>query len=345
MDASPIPSSPSPIGSLFFTLILLVCSAYCSAAEMAFTSVNRIRMESLAEDGSHRAKRVLRVLECYDQALVTILISNNLVNIGCASLVTILFTNFWGQGAVASATVVTTAVVLLLGEILPKSYAKNHAETFSLRIASSLLVLMGLFSPITKLLSIWTSFLQKKSKEKQVTVTESELTELIETAVREGALDEETTELVQSALEFTRRSVREVMTPWEQVLYIRTDTPPPKIIELIQKTTHSRLPVLDSSDLAVGVLQIRRFLKAYMQRQGHVSPRRVMETPYFASADEPIDELLPHMSAQKSHLAFVRNAEGNLVGIVTVEDIIEELLGEIYDEEDSEQAEQVEGIV
>jgi len=312
---------------------------------MAITSVNRIRMEGLAEDGSHRARRVLRILECYDQTLVTILISNNLVNIACASLVTLLFTNAWGQGALASAAVVLTAVVLLFCEILPKSYAKNHAETLALRISSSLILLMGLLSPVTKLLSLWTGFLQKKAKSEQVTVTETELTELIETAVREGALDEETTELVQSALEFTRRSVREVMTPWARVQYIRTDTQPTKIIELIRSTTHSRLPVLDAGDVAVGVLQIRRFLKAYMQRQGHVSPRRVMEAPYFASADEPIDELLPHMSAQKCHLAFVRDAEGALVGIVTVEDIVEELLGEIYDEEDPEQPGVGEGIV
>ena len=150
----------------------------------------------------------------------------------------------------------------------------------------------------------------------------------------ENGVDEDTAELVQSALEFTETPVRDVFTPWDQVTVLRRDMSPKTIVSLIEDTPHSRLPVVDKDGNVVGMLQIRKYLKSYIQRQGHVSLSRVMDRPTFVAAGAPIDELLDMLSSQRVHAAIVRGQDEKPLGIITVEDILEELVGEIYDEDD-----------
>lgn len=335
MDASP--SSSSPIGLILFFFVLLVLSAYFAGSETSLSTVNRIRMMSYADDGDKRAKRVLYILDHFDEALATILIGNNIMHIGAASLATLTASRLWGEGAVGITTVVTTLLVFFAAEMIPKSLAKACSERFALFCAGSLLILMRLLKPVVKVFTALSNGMRKLTgvkKEEDPLVTEDELHELIDNYSQEKGVDEEKAELVQSALEFTETPVRDVFTPWEQVTVIKKSMPPREIASLIENNNHSRLPVVDEDGGVIGMLQIRKYLKAYIQRQGHVSLLRVMDKPTFVRTGAPIDELLDSMSAGKTHIAIVRDEQEKLVGIITVEDILEELVGEIYDEDD-----------
>ncbi len=342
MDSSPstgpIPLSEFPFGLLIFFVLLLIGGAYFAGAETSLSSVNRIRIMSLADNGNKRARRVLYILDHFDQALSTILIGNNIMHIGCASLATLVATRLWGAGVVGVTSILTTVVVFLLSEMIPKSFAKVCNERFALGVGSSLLLLMRVLSPVVKLLTALGNAVKRlfrKGEEREdPTVTEDELHSIIDAIAKEGTIDEETTELVQSALEFGETEVRDAYTPWEKVLCVRRDMQPQQIAAVIETCNHSRLPVVDGRGAVVGMLQIRKFLKEYILRGGHVSLSRVMDKPHFVPAGLEIDALLENMSASKTHIAVVRDDNGTLLGIITVEDILEELVGEIYDEDD-----------
>ena len=329
----------SVIGLIVFFLVLLLGGAYFAGAETSLASVNRIRIMSRADNGSKSAKRVLYILDHFDEALTTILIGNNIMHIGSAALATLTATRLWGEGAVAATTVVTALLVFLAAEMIPKSFAKACSEKFALFCATPLLLLMRVLKPFVHLFTGLSRYLKKAARvpeDEDPTVTEDELHDIIDSIIpdEENGVDEDTAELVQSALEFTETPVRDVFTPWDQVTVIRRDMAPRTIVSLIEDTNHSRLPVVDRDGSVVGMLQIRKYLKSYIQRQGHVSLSRVMDKPTFVTVGIPIDELLDTLSSQRVHAAIVRDADGKPLGIVTVEDILEELVGEIYDEDD-----------
>ena len=329
----------SPAGLVLFFLVLLVCSAFFAGSETALSTVNRIRMMSYADDGDRRARRVLYILDHFEEALSAILIGNNIMHIGSAALATLTATRLWGEGAVAATTVVTALLVFLAAEMIPKSFAKACSERFALFCATPLLLLMRVLKPFIHLFTGLSRYLKKVARvpeEEDPTVTEDELHDIIDSIIpdEENGVDEDTAELVQSALEFTETPVRDVFTPWDQVTILRSDMSPKTIVGLIEMSPHSRLPVVDRDGDVVGMLQIRKYLKSYIQRQGHVSLSRVMDKPTFVTVGIPIDELLDTLSSQRVHAAIVRDADGEPLGIVTVEDILEELVGEIYDEDD-----------
>ena len=328
----------SPLRYLLWILAFLIGSAFFSGAEISYSSVSKIRMTTLADGGDRRAKRVLVILDSFDRALATLLVGNNIMNIGCATVSTVMVTQLWGVGAVGYSTFITTAVIFILGEILPKTFAKTFNEGFAMAISGFTLFLMKLLRPVTFVFAAVGNFLTKplRRQKEEPTVTEDELIDIIETIVEEGALDEEKGELVQSALEFSYTAARDVMTPWSDVLRVDTMMDPAQILAVIKSCTHSRLPVTDGNGGAAGMLQIRRFLKKYYQTGGDVRVADVLDPVHFVSAATPIDDLLPDMSAHKTHAALVRGDAGELLGIVTVEDILEELVGEIYDEDDLE---------
>lgn len=327
----------SPIGYCIAIALLILGSAFSAAMEMAFASVNRIRMMSNATNGDKRAKRVLYILDHFDKALTTLLISNNILHICCASIGTLMATKLWGVGSVTTMTFVITILLFLLAEMLPKRYAKAMSEPFAMAFSGVLLALMRVLSPVAYVFSGLSTFLSRPfgKASAEPTVTEDELYEIMDTIASEGAIDEEKTELVQSALEFDHVQVRMVMTPWQDVLKITTAMTDNDILDVIQNNNHSRLPVVDRRGMVVGLLHIRKYLKATLLSEGKVRLRNVTDAPLFSPPDMAIDDLLSLMSARRTQFSVVRDEAGTVLGIITVEDILEELVGEIYDEDDT----------
>ena len=323
---------------ILFFLLLLAGGAYFAGAETALSSVNRIRMMTYADDKSKRARRVLYILDHFDEALTTILIGNNIMHIGSATLATVLATRLnWGSFGVSMASLATTLLVFFLSEMIPKTIAKACNERFALFVAPSLRILMKILFPLNIVFTAIANLAKKVFHVKEAeepTVSEEELHDIIETLDEEGKIDEDTTELMQSALDFTETPVAEVFTPWEQVTFFRSNLKPSEIVSIIQETNHSRLPVVNRTGKVIGIVQIRKYLKAYLQFHENVQLQRVMDRPFFVKMGTPIDEQLTGMSAAKTHIAIVQDENGKAVGILTVEDILEELVGEIYDEDD-----------
>lgn len=323
---------------IVFFVILLLGGAYFAGAETSLASVHRIRMMTKAENGSRSAKRVLYILDHFDAALTTILIGNNIMHIGCASLATLVATRLsWSDLGVSATSLCTTLLVFLLSEMIPKSIAKACNERFALLIAPSLRLLMRLFYPLNWVFTKIADGCKKLFRVKETvepTVTEEELFDIIETLDEEGSLDEDTTELMQSALDFTETPVAEVFTPWEQVTCVRSSMTAAEVVRVIESTNHSRLPVVNQKGKVIGILQIRKFLKSYIRTGGKVALASVLDKPHFVTMGMPIDEQLSGMSRSKTHIAIVLDEDGNSIGILTVEDILEELVGEIYDEDD-----------
>ena len=326
----------SPAGSIILFVLLIFCSAYFSGTEIALASVNRIHMMSKASKGVKGAQRVLDILDNFDEALSVLLIGNNIVNIGCATLATVIVAPL-GAAAVAVSTVITTVVIFIFGEMLPKSFAHSCNESFALVASAPLMVLMKILKPLSQFFTAISALVSKpfkKHTENQVTMTEDELTDIVENISEDDDFDEDTGKLVKSALKFSNSVAAEIMIPWEDVQKISMGMKTPEILKIVKKTVHSRIPVIDRNGNIKGILQIRKFLKAYTKSRHNIILASVMDYPYFVNASSPIDETLTEMSNHRKNLAFVKNKDGDVVGILTVEDILEELVGEIYDEDD-----------
>ncbi len=316
---------------LIAILALLVLSALFSGCETAFSSVNKIRLKSEAMQGNRRAVKALELAESFERALTAILIGNNLVNILSASLGTIIFTRWFGEGGVGISTMAMTVLVLIFGEILPKSYAKNHAEKMALAFASPLKALIWVLTPLIFLFNQVAKLVQKQKAEPSV--TEDELKVIVGQIEEEGVLEEQESDLVRSALEFDEISVDEVLVPRVRVTAIQQDAPISEIKQIFLSERYSRLPVYDGSiDDIIGFITEKDFF--WLLENGgkdiHTIIKNVLRLPEFAR----ISEAMREMQRAKSHLAIVVDQYGGTKGIVTLEDIIEELVGEIYDEAD-----------
>lgn len=322
--------------SALIILILLGFAAYFAVCETSFASVSRIRLKTAADKGDRRAKTALFVCEHFDKAITTILIGTNIVHLSAASYVTVLVTRRWGVDAVTLSTFLTTLVVFFVGEMLPKSVAKKYSERFSLGTAASLCFFMRIFTPVSFLLTKIGEAASRMTKgDAEVSVTEDELYDIIENMTDEGELDSERGELVHSALTFGEMTAESILTARVDLDMIDVDDAVEKILAQVRASRHSRLPVYqDTSDNIIGILQIRRFLKAYLAQGAATDVRAVLDEPYFVHQSAKIDELLSVMSAKKMNMAVVTDSYGGTLGIVTVEDILEELVGEIWDEDD-----------
>ena len=321
----------------WFVIVLLVFTAsYFATAETAFSSVSRIRMKSELDRGDRRAKKALYILDHFDKAITTILIGTNIVHIVTATLVTILVTKRWGVSAVTISTIITTLVIFFAGEMLPKSIGKKYSSRFSLSIASSLCFFMKILSPLAFVLTAIGQSVAKHTKgDSEVTVTEDELYDIIENMKDEGELDAQRGELVHSALMFADVTVESIVTPRVDVAAINIDTPVQEILTFVKASRHSRFPVYSGNiDNVIGVLQIRRFIKSYIRYGDELDVRSVLDDIHFAHQSTKIDELLSEMSRKRVNMAVVTDNYGGTLGIVTVEDILEELVGDIWDEDD-----------
>ncbi len=326
----------SPAGSIIIFLLLILLSAYFSGTEISLASVNRIHMMSRASKGIKGAERVLDILENFDEALSVLLIGNNIVNIACATLATVIAAKI-SPYAVPVATVITTVVIFIFGEMLPKSFAHSCNERFAEVASYPLVILMKVLKPISVLFTAISSAVAKpfkKHTENHVTMTEEELSDIVENISEEDGFDEDTGKLVKSALQFSNLNAGDILVPWDEVEKISVALKTPDILKIVKNSVHSRIPVVDRKGNLKGILQIRKFLKAYTKQKHAVILASITDYPYYVDFDEPIDEVLAEMSNHRRNLAIVRDENGGIAGIVTVEDILEELVGEIYDEDD-----------
>lgn len=319
------------LGRIILIIIAMIFSALFSSCETAFSSVNKIRLKNYAAQGDKRAEKALKIANSFEDALTTVLVGNNIVNITMASVSTVLFTTLFGSGAVGISTGVTTVLVLIFGEILPKSYAKENAERLSLFFAGPLSFLIILFKPIIFIFNKLASIL--KNGKVEPSVTEDELKYIIEEIEEQGVLEEQEGDLVRSALDFDEITVNEILIPRVKVIGVEKNASIDEIKSLFIDEMYSRLPVYDKSlDNIIGMITNKRFFK--MLAQGGNDITEIIQDVAHFSDLKLISEALRDMQRSKTHLAVVLDQYGGTKGIVTLEDIIEELVGEIYDEND-----------
>ncbi|MCR4950139.1 MAG: hemolysin family protein [Solobacterium sp.] len=324
--------------SWIFTVILLVLAAmFFAMAETAFSSVSRNRLKVMAEKGRSDAVRAVYITDHFESAITTILICTNIVHIAAATVVTVNVTRTWGVSAVTVSTFITTLVVFFFGEMLPKSMARKYALRISLASAGLMRMFMFIFKPVSAFLTwIGNAVSSLTEGDGEVTVTEDELYDIIEDMTKEGTLDEEQGDLISSALQFQEVTVESILTSRMDVTAIEVNMPQDEILAIIKNGNHSRLPVYEGTiDHIIGVLQIRKYIRTYL-REGEVKDLPgLLDKPYFIHQSAKIDDLLSMMSKKKMNVAVVTDNYGGTLGIVTVEDILEELVGEIWDEDDS----------
>ena len=322
--------------TLWVALVILVgFSAFFSASETAFSSLNQIRLKSRAEDGDSSAARVLNMAGQYDKLLSTILIGNNIVNIAAASIGTILFTRMLGaeRGATVS-TIVLTIIVLIFGEVTPKSLAKEMPERVATGVSPFLVLLMALMTPLTWLFTQWKKLLGHFVHSGEAdTITEGELMTMVSEAENDGELTDRESELIRSAIEFDDVEVEEILTPRVDVVAVEDDIPLEELAQTFAESGYSRLPVYHGTiDNIIGVVHEKDFYIARLKKATKIDDL-VVPTLYTTGSTQ-ISQLLRTLREQHHHLAVVVDEYGGTEGIITLEDILEELVGEIWDEHD-----------
>lgn len=327
------------IGGIF---VLLVLSAYFSATETAFTSLNRIKIKNMAGEGNGKAKRVLNLEERYDTLLSTILVGNNIANIATTAIATVLFVKLYGYYGPTIATIVITLTVLIFGEISPKSLAKEYPEKFAMFSAPLMQLLMNVFMPVNWVFSKWKLLLRLIFKvNTDRAITEEEIKTLVEEAATEGSIMSEQGELIQNAIDFNELEAWDVLTPRVDIKAVEIGDTKKDVAALFKDSGFSRMPVYeDDLDNILGVLNQKDF-------HNFISGTRKTIADYvkpvvFVAGSMKCANLLKKLQANKTQIAVVVDEYGGTEGLVTMEDIIEELVGEIYDEHD---AIETEGII
>ena len=325
------------IGLLLVLIVLILFSGFFSASEMAFTSVNKIRLMNMEQDGNKRAGSVLRVSEKFDKILSTILVGNNIVNITSSSLATIFFASLiLGDTGLATtvSTIVMTVVVLIFGEITPKMFAKQWPEKCAMLFYPLLRVFMIILTPINLIFDGWKWLLKKLFRfEKTSTITEGELLTIVETAEEEGELESHESRLIRSAIEFEDLDVKDIMIPRVNVIAVEQSAEMESIYQKFVEHGFSRMPVYcETIDSVVGVIHEKDFYS--LLHDGGTSIKDIIQNSVVVSPSMKISTVLRMLQKAKVHLAIVVDEFGGTEGIVTLEDILEELVGEIYDEHD-----------
>lgn len=327
-----------PIGLILLFVFLILLSAFFSSAETAFSSVNKIRLYNFAKEGRRGSEKAIYIIENFDDAISTILVGKNLVNIGASSISTAVVTNIYGPnlGLIIS-TFGMTFIILTFGEILPKSIAKEHAETYSLKISGILYMLVRGLSPVNLLFSKLKSFVAKLfsgSKENLPSVTEEEIKAMVDISAEEGVINKNEKELLHRSLEFNEIIVGEILTHRLDIVAIEVNQPIEEITKILLEERYSRIPVYeDNIDNIIGFLSEREYF-AELVKGEEVSIRSLLRQPMFVVKSMKIATLLPELQRTKSHMAIVLDEFGGTAGIITMEDILEELVGEIWDEHD-----------
>lgn len=328
------PMDSSTISMTVAIVLLVMMSAYFSATETAFSCLNKIRMKSRAESGDHRAALAMDLVEDYDRLISTILIGNNIVNITASTVGTVLFTKLYAAYGPTVSTVVLTLVVLIFGEISPKSLAKEHAESFAMFSAPILRVFLLVLRPLNFLFSQWKRLLNMifHPSEDQG-ITEEELITMVSEAENEGGLDQHESQLIRSAIEFGDLEAGDILTPRVDIVAVEDSASMEEIAAVFAESGYSRLPVYHKDvDDIVGVIHEKDFNAARYRGQGNISG--CITPVHYTTANADLGLLLRTLQKKKTHMAIVVDEYGGTEGLLTMEDILEELVGEIWDEHD-----------
>ncbi len=324
------------IGMLILLVLLLICSSFFSASETAFSTVNIMRLKGYVEEKRKGAKKALWIAEHYDRTLTTLLVGNNVVNIAASTIAATIFINLIIDQTIANvvSTAVMTIVVLIFGEILPKSIAKEKAETTVLRFAGILYLLMKILYPVVIIFIGIKKIMFKNVKNEQPTVTESELESIIDTMEEEGVIDAEDADLIQGVLDIDERTIYDIMTPRVDIIGIDIESDIEEMKNLFFKHKFSRMPVYkEDKDHIVGILSERDFYTALLKGE-KIKIESLVKEPLYVSKTMKVNDLIRLMQKEKKHFAIVSDEYGGTSGIVTMEDALEEIVGEIYDEHD-----------
>ena len=316
-------------------IILILFSAYFSATETAFTSANRIRIKNMANEGNKKAQWVFDLSEKYDKLLTTILVGNNIVNITMTAVATVMFVSLYKEHGATIATIVMTVAVLIFGEITPKNIAKEKAESFSMWSAPIISFFMTILTPINFIFTKWKHFVVKMFKlNEEETITDDEILTMVEEAETGGSIDEKRSELIQNAIEFDELTAEDVMTPRPEMEAIDSECSKEELAAIFEETGYSRLPVYEEEiDKIIGVINQKDFHNYVVGKNMKIAD--FINPVVFVAETMKIFDLLRKMQQLKTHMAIVIDEYGGTSGLVTMEDIIEELVGEIYDEHDA----------
>ena len=336
-DGKPPPGSQNVTIYVIILIALLILSGFFSATETAFTSLNRARLKVFADDGNKSAKKALKYTENYDKLLYTILIGNNIVNLTLATISTLLFSEIIKSSASLAATlstIISTITVLIFGEITPKTLAKESPEKVAMFVCPIVDFCTVILYPLNLIFTGWRSLMKKVFKFKgDDVITEEELLTYIEEAKEDGTLDNNEKELLSSAIEFNDAEVGDILVPRVNIIAVEENTPMDEIREIFSEHGFSRIPVYRNSiDSIIGMIHEKDFYAAFMNKAENV--KGIITSMALATEHMKISVLLRSMQKQKVHMATVVDEYGGTLGIVTLEDILEELVGEIWDEHD-----------
>jgi putative hemolysin len=314
--------------------ILILMSAFFSASEIAFSSLNQIKIKHMILNGNKRAKKTLKYAENFEKVLTTLLIGNNIVNIASASLATVLFVKHWGNAGVTISTAVMTVLVLTFGEITPKSIAKKIPERWALAVTPVLTIFMWVLYPFSVLFGYWQKLMGRIFKfENESSITEEELLTYVSEVQQEGGINENEGELIRSVIDFDDLKVEEILTPRVQVVAISETEDLKKITHAFKHTGYSRLPVFDTSiDHIIGIINHKDFYNLVLLEKQPLNT--IIKPPVFVTEYMKVSHLLALLKENKAHMAIVKDEFGGTLGIVTMEDILEEIVGDIWDEHD-----------
>ncbi|MBU1094056.1 MAG: hemolysin family protein [Firmicutes bacterium] len=319
------------IGVLIFLILL---SAFFSSAEIAFSSLNQIKLKHYIQNGNKRAQQTLKLSEKFEKVLTTILIGNNIVNILSASIATVFFFKFWPNYYVTISTAVMTTLVLVFGEITPKSLAKKIPEKYALAITPVLRVFIWVLTPLNWLFGLWQKLMNRMFKfENEAAITEEELLTYVSEVQHEGGINENEGELIRSVIDFDDLKVEEILTPRVHVIGVSLEEEVKKIVHTFKHTGYSRLPVYDGNiDHIVGVINHKDFYNLVVLEKQPLDS--IIKPPVYVTEYMKVSHLLELLRANKSHMAIVKDEFGGTLGVVSMEDILEELVGDIWDEHD-----------
>lgn len=315
-------------------LICVALSAFFSASETAFMAVKRTRLKTLQQNGDKRAEIAWNLTEDYDRLLTTVLVGNNIVNIAGTAIATVFFTSLIGNAGATVSTVVMTILILLIGEVAPKMIAKQSPEKISIHVARPMQTLQKLLTPVNALFVLWQKFVRKIfNPQTDDTPIEEEIITMVDEAQTEGGMDEHEGELIRSAVEFNDSDALDIMTPRVDVEALEDTASMDEAEELFRRSGYSRLPVYhEDMDHIVGILHEKDFYRA--RHAGVQGIIRIMVPPVYAPATLELSRLLKLFQNTRTHMVVVLDEFGGTEGIVTLEDVLEELVGEIYDEHD-----------
>ena len=323
------------ISSILILVLLITMSAYFSATETAYSSLNKIKLKSIANKGNKKAKLALELSEKYDSVISTILIGNNIVNIATASLATVLFTKLLGSSGVTVSTIVMTILILIFGEISPKSIAKDIPESFAIVSAPLLNVFCIILKPVNHIFCLWKKLISKVLKiQKHSGITEDEILTIAEEAEYEGGINPQQLEIIKSAIELNEQEVIEAFTPRVDMIAVKDSCSKEELLNLFIESGFSRIPVYhDNIDNVIGIINEKDLINIVVNNNNEE----------ISSIIKPLNVIQPHMKLShllkvlqnnKSHMALIADEYGGTMGIITLEDILEELVGEIWDEHD-----------